>query len=132
MKKKNNVSRIIRQFIKYGLVGVLNTILTISIIFIFMKLLNASYIISNAVGYLFGFINSFILNKIWTFKSKKSIGKESFYFILIFIICYSFQLVFLVILKEKLLVNPEYAQIIAMVFYTIINFTGNKFITFRA
>lgn len=132
MKKKNNVSRILRQLIKYGLVGVLNTIITISIIFVFMKLLNVSYILSNAVGYLFGFVNSFILNKIWTFKSKKSIGRESFFFVLIFVICYLFQLLLLVILKEKLQIKPEYAQIIAMGFYTVINFLGNKYITFKA
>ena len=132
MRINKNIPISIQQFVKYGLVGVLNTIITISVIFIFMKLLNVSYIISNIVGYLFGFINSFFLNKIWTFKSKKSIGRESFFFILIFVICYFIQLVFLIILKEKLLVKPEYAQIIAMGFYTIINFLGNKFITFKA
>ena len=128
---KNKISQTIRQFIKFGLVGVLNTIITLSIIFVFMKLFNVSYILSNVIGYLFGFINSFILNKIWTFKSKKSIGSESFFFVLIFIICYFIQLAFLIILKEKLLVKPEYAQIISMIFYSIINFTGNKFITFK-
>nr|MDA3813354.1 GtrA family protein [Candidatus Cloacimonadota bacterium] len=106
-------------------------IITISIIFIFMKLLNVSYILSNSIGYLFGFINSFTLNKIWTFKSKKSIKRESSYFILIFIICYSIQLIILILLKEKLLVKPQYAQIIAMGFYTLINFMGNKYITFK-
>lgn len=131
MINKVNISKIIKQFVKYGLVGVINTIITISIIYIFMKLLNVSYIISNVVGYLFGFINSFVLNKIWTFKSKKSIEKERFFFILIFVICYSIQLVFLVILKEKLLIKSEYAQIIAMGFYTVLNFVGNKYITFK-
>ena len=132
MINKVNISKTIKQFIKYGLVGVLNTLITLSIIFVFMKLLNVSYILSNAVGYLFGFINSFILNKIWTFKSKKSIGRESFFFVLIFVICYLLQLALLVILKEKLQIKPEYAQIIAMGFYTVINFLGNKYITFKA
>ena len=127
----NKIIKTIEQFAKFGMVGVLNTIITISVIFIFMKLFHVSYIISNAVGYLFGFINSFILNKIWTFKSKKSIGSESFFFVLIFIICYSLQLILLVILKEKLQIMPEYAQIISMIFYSIINFSGNKFITFK-
>ena len=131
MKSKNNISISVRQFVKFGLVGILNTIITISIIFVFMKLLNISYIISNVVGYLFGFINSFILNKIWTFASKKSIGRESFLFVVIFVVCYSLQLILLIILKEKLQIKPEYAQIISIIFYSILNFTGNKFITFR-
>ena len=131
MKSKNNISISVRQFVKFGLVGILNTIITISIIFVFMKLLNISYIISNVVGYLFGFINSFILNKIWTFASKKSIGRESFLFVVIFVVCYSLQLILLIILKEKLQIKPEYAQIISIIFYSILNFSGNKFITFR-
>ena len=127
----NKISKTIEQFIKYGLVGVSNTIITLSIIFVFMKLLNVSYIPSNAVGYLFGFINSFILNKIWTFKSKKSIGRESLFFVLIFVTCYLLQLILLIILKEKLQIMPEYAQIISILFYSILNFSGNKFITFK-
>ena len=129
---KIKISKIFRQFIKFGLVGILNTLITLTIIFLFMKVLKASYILSNVVGYILGFINSFILNKIWTFKSKGHVGKESFYFIVIFLVCYSIQLGFLIILKEKLLIKAEYAQIIAMGLYTIMNFTGNKYITFKA
>ncbi|MEA2095912.1 MAG: GtrA family protein [Candidatus Cloacimonadota bacterium] len=127
----NKITKTIEQFIKFGMVGLLNTLITISIIFIFMMLLNVSYILSNIIGYLFGFVNSFILNKIWTFKSKKPIGRESFFFVLIFAICYLLQLLLLIVLKENLKIIPEYAQLIAMGLFAVLNFSGNKFITFK-
>ena len=129
--KSKIIKKTIKQLIKYGLVGISNTLITLAVIFIFMKLLNFSYIISNAVGFLFGFINSFILNKIWTFKSKKSVGRESLLYIMIFAVCYILQLILLIVLKEKLHVKPEYAQIIAILFYSMLNFSGNKYITFK-
>lgn len=129
---KINVPKIIKQIFKYGMVGSLNTIITISTIFIFMKLFKVSYILSNAAGYILGFINSFFLNKTWTFKSKGSMGKESLFFMFIFLISYSMQLVFLIFLKEKMLIKAEYAQVIAMGLSALINFTGNKFVTFKA
>jgi putative flippase GtrA len=129
--KKVMSSQLSKQFIKYGLVGILNTIITIIIIFSMMKLLNFSYIFSNAVGFIFGFINSFILNRIWTFKSKKSMGMESLLYIIIFAVSYIFQLILLIVLKEELQVKPEYAQIVSIIFYSILNFSGNKYITFK-
>jgi len=128
---KDKITQTIGQLVKYGLVGISNTLITLAIIFVFMKLFNFSYIISNAAGFLFGFINSFILNRMWTFKSKNSMGRESIFYILIFAVCYMLQLILLVVLKEKLQIKPEYAQIIAIVFYSILNFSGNKFITFK-
>jgi putative flippase GtrA len=97
-----------------------------------MKLAGVSYLIANAVGYVLGFLNSFILNKLWTFRSNKPFAREGMFFILMFAICYSLQLLFLIFLKEKLQISPEYAQVIAMIFYAILNFAGNKMITFKS
>jgi putative flippase GtrA len=132
MKLIERIPFLARQFTKYGIVGVINSAITLTTIFVLMKVFHVSYLISNAVGYILGFVNSFMLNKAWTFRSKKPFAKEVLIFIFIFAVCYSLQFVFLIFLKEKLLIKAEYAQIIAMIFYTIINFTGNKLITFKS
>ncbi|UJS15925.1 MAG: GtrA family protein [Candidatus Jettenia sp.] len=123
---------LIRQFLKFSFVGVLNTIITLSTIFIFMKLFNTRYLTANIIGYILGFANSFILNKKWTFHSNKSCKREIISFIVIFLICYELQLGLLILLKEVLLTPIGIAQVLAMVFYTGLNFLGNKFVTFRA
>jgi len=130
MNKKNLLSTL-KQFLKFGIVGISNTLVTISTIFILMSLMGVSYIISNIVGYILGLINSFILNKIWTFKSRATAGKEGIRFVLVFGICYLIQLAALIFLKEKVGVTKELAQLLAMIIYTMLNFTGNKLYTFR-
>lgn len=119
------------QLLKYGIVGVANTIVTLASIFILMNLLGVAYVVSNAIGYILGFTNSFILNKLWTFKSRGSVGREGILFIIIFLVCYGVQLACLIFLKEVAHIRINVATLMAMVVYTVLNFTGNKFITFR-
>jgi putative flippase GtrA len=63
------MKKAIKQAIKYGVVGVINTLITAVVIWIMMKLLGCSDVVSNVVGYIAGVLNSFIWNKKWTFKS---------------------------------------------------------------
>lgn len=119
------------EFIKFCFVGVLNTIITLSIIFILMKIFRVNYIISNVIGYIAGLINSFIWNKLWTFNSKGDFKRELVLFLIVYGIVYVMQLVFLIFIKEIIKVPVDIAQIIGMVFYTIVGFIGNKFITFN-
>ena len=132
MRINKNIPISIKQFVKYGLVGVLNTIITISVIFIFMKLLNVSYIISNIVGYLFGFINSFFLNKIWTFKENIKINAKIKYlqFSLVSFIALLVNLFFLYVFTELLGIYYIISQVLAIGIALIINFLGNKIWTF--
>ncbi|MDR3142710.1 MAG: GtrA family protein, partial [Tannerellaceae bacterium] len=58
----------IRQVIKYGIVGISNTIVTAAVIWVMMKLSGCPAVLSNITGYIAGLLNSFILNKQWTFK----------------------------------------------------------------
>ena len=120
-----------RQFFKYGIVGVVNTLITLAAIFILMEFIGVHYVAANAVGYILGFINSFIMNKIWTFESKGNTSKEILSFVLIFLVSYAFQLLLLILIKEKIGISAEIAQVVAMIFYTIISFIGNKSFTFR-
>lgn len=120
------------QMIKYGLVGIINTLITAIIIFVLMNGFGVSYKISNAVGYVAGFFNSFIMNKIWTFKANKASTISQFTkFAAVFIICYFIQLGLVVILVEKLLLSKNISQLIGMVFYTLIGFLFNKLFTFK-
>jgi putative flippase GtrA len=122
----------IRQAIKYGLVGVGNTLLTLLIIWLMMKKLSCSDLVSNVVGYAVGVVNSFFWNKQWTFKSSDDWGRSALRFGLVFGICYLLQLGFLLCLnKVSPIVDTYYNQVIAMVFYTGINFLMNKYFTFK-
>lgn len=121
----------IKQAIKFSMVGLINTGITIGSIFILTKLFSVNYVVANGIGYILGLINSFLMNRSWTFKSAGNVGNQGLKFLIVFGICYCSQLLFLIILKEKIGLNPDYAQIISMVFYTGLNFVLSKFYTFK-
>jgi putative flippase GtrA len=147
MKKK---VKIVGQAVKFGIVGIGNTLLTLLIIWMMTKWGGFSAVISNLTGYAAGLISSYIFNKIWTFKSSVGWKKSAFRFLLVFAICYVVQLLALLILNRYFMESPPlyaffspllqlfkidppfYNHMVAMVFYTLLNFLINKFYTFKA
>lgn len=119
------------QFIKFGIIGIFNTLLTLSIIFICSYVFNYNYLISNGIGYIIGFINSFLWNKYWTFRSNGSIFKEFIKFFKVFLICYGIQIVFVFTFVQIFKIAEGISQLLGMVIYTLINFLLNKFFTFQ-
>ncbi len=129
---KNKFIEKFGQFIKYGLVGVVNTLITGVILFTLMNCFGVSYKTSNTVGYIAGFINSFIMNKLWTFKDNKAPTIKQFLrFTAVFVICYLLQRWLLIFLVEELIINKNISQLIGMIFYTLISFVFNKLFAFR-
>jgi putative flippase GtrA len=122
---------LIRQAVKYGIVGIANTLITLSVIWVMMKVLGYSPVASNITGYAAGLLNSFILNKRWTFRSSDTWTGSAIRFGLVFGVCYALQLGLLLYLGRYLSIDPYYNQIIAMIFYTAINFLMNKYFTFK-
>lgn len=123
---------IVGQAIKYGLVGLGNTLITAAVIWVMMKVFGFSDVVSNITGYAAGLINSFIWNKQWTFKSSASWYSSALKFGVVFAVCYLLQLGLLLYLNATLTIDSYYNQLIAMAFYTIINFVMNKFYTFKS
>lgn len=121
----------VKQAIKYGVVGVSNTLITAIVIWIMMKVLGFSDVVSNITGYVAGVLNSFIWNKQWTFQSSAGWVGSAVRFGIVFGICYLLQLGLLMYLNEHLSIDPYYNQLLAMAFYTVINFIMNKFYTFK-
>jgi putative flippase GtrA len=148
-KEKSVMPGWLRQMVKYGIVGGLNTLITLVLYYLLTKALHVQADAANAAGYVAGFINSFFLNKFWTFKSRGDWKKESLVFLLVFLVCYAIQLgsfqlfklffrwdlvafVYHLPLIDRFLKTPEdWAIWPAMVIYTLAGFVGNKLVTFR-
>jgi putative flippase GtrA len=144
------------QALKYGIVGIMNTLLTAITIWVMMRFILgvktdetvSSLVIStsNTIGYIVGLVNSFLWNRTWTFKSKKSWKIDFYKFLLAFLVCFALQLLLVnglntyvhtntihfLILNHGYDVNFAYiCQLIGIVFYTIMNFVCNKYYTFK-
>jgi putative flippase GtrA len=141
---------IVKQAIKYGIVGIGNTLLSLLIIWTMTKWMGCSEALSNFTGYIIGLINSYFWNKQWTFQSKSNWKKSAIRFFGVFAVCYLLQLLLLLVMNKFCPENPPlyhffrpalqpfhvdslfYIQMLAMAFYTVLNFVINKFYTFKA
>ena len=131
------------QFVKYCMVGVLNTLVTYGVIYICKSFLGMNLYVCNALGYLAGLTNSFFCNKTWVFHSGGSFRREMSRFLLGFAVCYILQFILVWMLTESDFGKLEFliggivisgygvATILGNVVYTLANFIYNKLVTFR-
>jgi putative flippase GtrA len=111
---------------KYISIGLLNSILGLSVIIICVNILNINYNISYFIGYIIGLINSFILNKKYTFKSSAPWKEEIIQFINVFLISYGVSHFMLINLIENLKLNQNMSILLSMIIYTLIGYILNK------
>jgi putative flippase GtrA len=59
---------VVIQFVKFGIVGVSNTLLTLVVYTVLLKVFGVWYLAASAIGFIVGATNGFLLNRKWTFK----------------------------------------------------------------
>jgi putative flippase GtrA len=63
-----NAAPVVVQFMKFGIVGVSNTLLTFAVYTLLLKAFGVWYLAASAIGFAVGTVNSFLLNRRWTFR----------------------------------------------------------------
>lgn len=120
------------RFMKFCLVGGSNTLITLLTFYMLNTVLNIDYMLSSIVGYCLGMLNSFILNKKWTFyDSETRILPQFIKFTVINSMSLGINLLVMYILVGKLNFNHMLSQIIATGFSIISNYFGSKLWVFR-
>jgi putative flippase GtrA len=121
----------IAQFVKFNLVGILNTAVDF-VIFWALTYTGLYHLISQVISYSCGTVNSYLLNKFWTFKhNKKAGGLEAMKFIIVNIVALSVSLLFLYIFRDIAGMHVMVSKLFATGFSVIVNFAGNKFWVFK-
>ena len=128
---KNN-----NELIKFLMVGVLNTIIGASIMFVAYNLMGLSYWVSTSLNYIIAGIFSFFANKKFTFKSEGKTFQKIILFITTLVFCYfiafylSKQITFFIDISNKKL-KENISMLLGMVIYTVLNFILQKKVVFR-
>ena len=129
------------QFVKYCIVGILNTLVTLGVIYLCKSLMGWNLYVSNALGYICGMANSFVCNRQWVFHSHGRYGREIIKFAGGFASCYLLQLWAVWMLTSTyggyefriagiVLSGYGIATLIGNVVYTLANFIYNRMVTF--
>ena len=119
------------QFLKFSLIGFLNTSLHYGIFFILLRFQGIHYLVASTIGYCVGMINSFILNKKWTFRTTEV--RKDIEFVKFVLVNLAALLVNIGSLKYFVCIvdiRPEFGQIFGISLSMTTNFLGNKFWTF--
>jgi putative flippase GtrA len=58
----------VAQFVKFGIVGVSNTVLSFAVYALLLKVFGLWYVAASAIAFAVGAVNGFLLNRRWTFK----------------------------------------------------------------
>lgn len=121
-----------RQFVKFAMIGGLNTAVHYLIFLVLFRFVGIYYIAASAIGYCAGITNSYFFNRRWTFRSEETRqGGEFGKFTLVNVASVAVNLWVLQYCVGQLMMRPEFGQIGAIGFSMVTNFIGNKFWTFR-
>lgn len=123
-------------FIKFILVGVINTLVGTSVMFLLYNYCGCSYWLSSVSNYLVGGIVSFFLNKYFTFQCKERSWRQVITFIMTLVICFFLSYSLSKFLSDCLLKNANsslrgnIALLVGAVLYVIMNYLGQKHFVF--
>lgn len=119
------------QFVKFNLVGLLNTALDYAL-FSLQVWLGVPYLLAQCVSYMAGVANSYYLNKIWTFGSREAASSgQAARFLVVNAVTLGLSLLLLYVAKDRLGMNEFLAKAAVTIVTMLVNFAGNKLWVFR-
>lgn len=123
------------RIFRFAIVGTLNALITAVVVWMLMHIEGESYITANIIAYIVAQIHNFIWCKYWIFpikgnSKKNSIWRQMLFFCLAFLLAYSAQFLFLLVLVELLDCNEYLAQFLGLFIYGSVNFMLNRNVTF--
>ncbi len=120
------------QFIKFSVIGVSNTLVSLVVYYIFVFIDPSLYIVGNTVGYAAGVLNSYFWNERFVFDRKgQSHLKGIFKMYMSSIFIYLLNTGLLFVLVKYVSLSEKIAPLIVAAVLLPCNFLINKFWTFR-
>ncbi len=122
--------RLIAQFARFGVVGVANTAMCYAVLFLLHDRLELPVWLASAVGYGVATVQSFLLNRAWTFAGTRraQVARQATTFIAVNVIC---GLVFVGLNSLLITIVPlAAATVLAMTVIVVLSFTLNRLLVF--
>ena len=122
---------VVIQFVKFGIVGVSNTLLTFAVYTLLLKVFGVWYLAASAIGFAVGTINSFLLNRRWTFRGHVGDALTPVRWMIVQCTGLGINLGLLYVLVHDARVDKLIAQALATAVVTVTTFFANRAWTFR-
>jgi putative flippase GtrA len=119
------------------LVGVVNTLFGMTIMFVLYNVFGVSYWWSSAANYFFGSILSFMLNKRFTFQHHGDWWRSALRFTLHILVCYlvayglAKPLAMWCLSDYGVTIQENVAMLVGATLFVVLNYLGQRFFAFR-
>ncbi|MBV8197365.1 MAG: GtrA family protein [Candidatus Eremiobacteraeota bacterium] len=121
----------VRQFVKFGIVGASGLVVNFAVAHVLEKTTALSWFADFAIGFMLGGISNYVLNRIWTFGSRRNPFVEGLQFLTVSAIALVAGKVVFVAAGRVGFSHFTTTWFVATLAGTFINFFLNKYWTFR-
>lgn len=124
--------------LRFVLVGMVNTMVGMAIMFGLYNLVHCSYWMSSACNYILTSVLSFFLNKYFTFQNKGKIAVQAVRFAVNIVVCYLMAyglakpLCIWLLGGASQIVRDNVSMLVGMCLFTVLNYWGQRFFTFAS
>ena len=126
-----------KTFLKFCLVGIINTAFGTAVMFMTYNLFHLNYWISSSANYILGSVLSYFLNKHFTFQNKSKDWKVVLKFVVNILICYMIAygvakpLVGSILSTAPKTIQENGAMLVGMGLFVMLNYCGQRFFAFK-
>lgn len=126
-----------KTFLKFIIVGIINTVFGTAVMFGCYNILHLSYWVSSALNYILGSILSYFLNKHFTFRNTARGWKPVSRFVLNILVCYLLAYgiakptVSAVLANSTKVIRENGAMLVGMGLFVFLNYFGQRFFAFK-
>ena len=121
----------LKKFIKFNIVGVINTLVDLSA-YTLLTYLGMGILPAQGISYVLGAANSYIFNSNWTFKDRSFSWIRILLFVVVTLLGYALSVSILYFLQQQWKLEGFFAKLIALPFTTVFNFVGMRLFVFKA
>ncbi|HAN43842.1 MAG TPA: hypothetical protein DCP97_00480 [Ruminococcaceae bacterium] len=116
-----------KKMIKFGITGVSNTVVDFCIFTLLYKLLLVDKYTAQVIGYSAGILNSYIINRSWTFKSSQSfLSLQLVKFVAVNLCMLGLSLALIWFFADMLGLSAMVAKLLATAIIMLVNFIVSK------
>ncbi|MGA9874580.1 MAG: GtrA family protein [Solirubrobacteraceae bacterium] len=122
---------LVAQFVKFGIVGVSNTLIAFAVYALLWKAFGVWYVAASGIGFLIGAVNGFVWNRAWTFRGHvgDALTPVRWFVVQSAGLCVNLGLVYLLVDGAGL--GKLEGQAVTTVIVTVLTFFANRAWTFR-
>lgn len=115
--------------LKFGLVGIINTLIDLAV-FTLLAALGVSAVPAQAISYSCGVLNSYYMNRRWTFHKEKRTPGQAFRFVAVNLAAMAMTTVLLLLLHTNTSLSLLECKLIATVVSVGMNYIGSRYWAF--